>query len=95
MIYRWYKTYIKSLRKDIVYLLIADLIFLVVLEFGLKLIPAPIAWFVTGMPNVEDKIMKVRHRVIHGGYVPSHEEANSVYLCTRQALAALNVPMFE
>lgn len=47
MIYRWYKTYIKSLRKDIVYLLIADLIFLVVLEFGLKLIPAPIAWFVT------------------------------------------------
>ena len=48
-----------------------------------------------GMPNVEEKIMKVRHRVIHGGYVPSHEEANSVYLCTRQALAALNVPMFE
>ena len=47
MIYKWYKTYIKSLRRDIVYLLIADLIFLVVLEFGLKQIPAPFAWFVT------------------------------------------------
>ena len=47
MINKWYKTYIKSLRRDIVYLLIADLLFLVVLEFGLKQIPAPFAWFVT------------------------------------------------
>ena len=47
MINKWYKTYIKSLRRDIVYLLIADLLFLVVLEFGLKRIPAPFDWFVT------------------------------------------------
>lgn len=44
---KWYKTYIKSLRRDIVYLLIADIVFLVVLEFGLKQMPAPFEWFVT------------------------------------------------
>lgn len=47
MINKWYKTYIKSLRRDIVYLLIADLLFLVVLEFWLKRISAPFDWFVT------------------------------------------------
>lgn len=48
-----------------------------------------------GMPNVEDNVMKVRNRVIHGGYVPTYEEAYKAYLCTRQSLSALNVPMFE
>ena len=47
------------------------------------------------MPNVEGEVMRVRHRVIHGGYVPSPKEANNAYLLTRQSLAALNVPMFE
>lgn len=44
---KWYKIYIKSLRRDIVYLLIADMVFLVVSEFGLKQILAPFEWFVT------------------------------------------------
>ena len=48
-----------------------------------------------GLPNVEDDIMKIRHKVIHGGYVPSYEEAYTAYSCTRQALAALDMPMFE
>ena len=48
-----------------------------------------------GMPNVEVEVMKVRHKVIHGGHVPTYDEANKAYLCTRQALTALDVPMFE
>ena len=48
-----------------------------------------------GMPNVEVDVMKVRHKVIHGGYVPTFEEAYKAYSCTRQVLTALNVPMFE
>ena len=48
-----------------------------------------------GMPNVENDIMKVRHRVIHGGYVPTFDEAYKAYSCTKQALTALKVPMFE
>lgn len=49
----------------------------------------------SGMPDVEAEVMKVRHRVIHGGYVPTYEEANKAYICTRQALTAMDVPMFE
>lgn len=48
-----------------------------------------------GLPNVEDDIMRIRHKVIHGGYVPSYEEANTAYSCAKQALEALHVAMFE
>ena len=47
------------------------------------------------MPSVQDVVFKVRDRVIHGGYVPSYEEANNAYDCTRAALLALGIPMFE
>ncbi|MBR5678263.1 MAG: hypothetical protein IKX20_09000 [Paludibacteraceae bacterium] len=47
------------------------------------------------MPNVKDAVFKVRDRVIHGGYVPSYVEADNAYNCTRAALFALDVPMFE
>lgn len=43
---RWYKTYIKSLRRDIVNLLFLDMIFLVVMELILKAVPAPFPIFV-------------------------------------------------
>ena len=49
----------------------------------------------TGLPNVQETVMKVRHRVIHGGYVPSYEEANLTYSHTRKALKGLGVKMFE
>lgn len=43
---KWIFTYIKSLRKDIVYLLIGDVLFLLVMELVLKRIPAPYPLFV-------------------------------------------------
>lgn len=42
----WYNTYVKSLRRDIVYLLIADCVFLLVMELWLRKIPAPFPIFV-------------------------------------------------
>ncbi len=48
-----------------------------------------------GLPNVQETVMKIRHRVIHGGYVPSFEEANKAYKDTREALKVINVPLFE
>lgn len=47
------------------------------------------------LPNVKEAVMDVRNRVIHGGYVPTREEANKAYENTRQALAVLKTPMFE
>lgn len=44
--WKWIKTYIASLRKDIVILLIVDCVFLIVMEFGLRRIPAPYPVFV-------------------------------------------------
>ena len=49
----------------------------------------------TGLPNVQDEIMKIRHRVIHGGYVPTPEEANKAYECARLALESQKAPIFE
>lgn len=49
----------------------------------------------SGMTYVQESIMKVRHRVIHGGYVPTCEEADKAYKTTRQVLSARSVPMFE
>lgn len=49
----------------------------------------------TGLPNVQETVMNPRNRVIHGGYVPSHQEANLAYRDTREVLKALNVPLFE
>lgn len=37
----------------------------------------------------------VRNRVIHGGYVPTRQEASVAYDNTRQALSVLKTPMFE
>ena len=49
----------------------------------------------TGLPNVQDEIMKIRHRVIHSGYVPTPEEANKAYESARLALESQNAPVFE
>ncbi len=43
---KWLKTYIKSLRRDIVILLILDVAFLLVMELWLRNIPAPFPIFV-------------------------------------------------
>lgn len=43
---KWWKTYIKSLRRDIVILLILDVAFLLVMELWLRNIPAPFPIFV-------------------------------------------------
>ena len=48
-----------------------------------------------GMPNVEFVVFHIRNRVIHGGYIPSYEEAQTAYDNTKEALKVLNVPMFE
>ena len=48
-----------------------------------------------GFSKVKEQVMDVRNRVIHGGYIPSHVEANQSYFCTRNALANLEVKMFE
>ena len=44
--WKWIKTYIASLRKDIVILLLVDCVFLLVMEFGLCRILAPFPVFV-------------------------------------------------
>ena len=43
---RWFKTYVLSIRKDFVYLLVIDAIFLLIMELVLKKIPAPYPVFV-------------------------------------------------
>ena len=48
-----------------------------------------------GLPNVKETVIDIRNRVIHGGYVPSRQEATKAYEDTRQALAVLKTPMFE
>ena len=48
-----------------------------------------------GLPNVQETVMNPRNRVIHGGYVPSFEEATIAYRDTRGLLQLLNVPLFE
>lgn len=47
------------------------------------------------MPDVQEDIMKIRNRVIHGGYEPTTEEAHKAYVCAEQTLKILNVPIFE
>lgn len=42
----WFKTYVLSLRRDFVWLLAIDVVFLLVMEVGLRNIPAPCAIFV-------------------------------------------------
>lgn len=49
----------------------------------------------TGLPNVQDEIMRIRHKVIHSGYVPTPEEAQNAYASARLALKALGTPVFE
>ena len=48
-----------------------------------------------GLPNVQETVMNPRNRVIHGGYVPSFEEATIAYRDTRELLTLLDVPLFE
>lgn len=47
------------------------------------------------LPNVKETVVDIRNRVIHGGYVPTLQEATKAYEDTRQALAVLKTPMFE
>lgn len=49
----------------------------------------------TRMPNVKNVVIDMRNRVIHGGYIPSNEEAQAAYHNTKEALKVMNVPMFE
>lgn len=49
----------------------------------------------TGIPNVEESVVKIRNRVIHGGYTPSYIEANTAYQHTRETLSILGIAMFE
>lgn len=48
-----------------------------------------------GIPNIEETVIKIRNRVIHGGYTPSYGEADIAYKDTRTCLSALGVQMFE
>lgn len=48
-----------------------------------------------GLPDVNETVLDVRNRVIHGGYVPTRGEANKAYENTRQVLSVLKTPMFE
>ena len=43
---RWFKTYVMSLRRDIVYMLIVDVLFLLIMELWLRGIPAPYPIFI-------------------------------------------------
>lgn len=47
------------------------------------------------MNDVKAHVMDVRNRVIHGGYSPTHNEVYKSLACTRDALTALDVKMFE
>lgn len=47
------------------------------------------------LPDVKKTIVDIRNRVIHGGYMPSFEEAYKAYKDAKIALTALNVQMFE
>ena len=49
----------------------------------------------TGISSVPEKVISIRHRVIHGGYTPTQEEAGNAYRCTKDALMAFKEPMFE
>jgi hypothetical protein len=40
-------------------------------------------------------VYSIHNRVIHGGYVPTRQEAKVAYDNTRQALTVLKTPMFE
>lgn len=44
--YKWFKAYVLSIRKDFLWLLFVDAIFLLIMELVLKKIPAPYAIFV-------------------------------------------------
>lgn len=50
---------------------------------------------VTGITDVQKPVIDIRHKVIHGGYMPNLQEANKAYDVTRKALQALGVAMFE
>lgn len=47
------------------------------------------------MPKIHETVIALRNRVIHGGYVPTTQEAQTAYDNTRSALAEHNVQMFE
>ena len=49
----------------------------------------------SGLSDVQEAVIQIRHRVIHGGYVPSKEEARRAYSVTRAALREMDVPIFE
>ena len=40
-------------------------------------------------------VFDIRHKVIHGGYRPTYQEATNAFQCTNKVLLSLNVPIFE
>lgn len=50
---------------------------------------------VSSISKVKETVMNIRHRAIHGGYIPSKEESRKAYKDTRYALKVLKEPMFE
>ena len=45
--------------------------------------------------KINETVMKIRNRVIHGGYIPSNEESRKAYEETRKALKVMKEPMFD
>ena len=50
---------------------------------------------IAGLPSVDETVIKIRNRVIHGGYTPSYDEAKTAYMDTRSSMAILGILMFE
>lgn len=44
---------------------------------------------------INETVMKIRDRAIHGGYIPSNEESRKAYEETRKALKVMKEPMFD
>lgn len=47
------------------------------------------------MLKIQETVIALRNRVIHGGYIPTSQEAQTAYDNTRSALAEHSVQMFE
>ncbi len=50
---------------------------------------------ILGLPSIDETVIKIRNRVIHGGYTPSNNEAKTAYMDTRSSMATLGISMFE
>ena len=50
---------------------------------------------IVGLPGVDETVIKIRNKVIHGGYTPTNNEAKTAYMNTRSSMTTLGMPMFE